>query len=251
MSKRNWVQKSGDIEKAYCWDPLPKDQWIAVRMPKAIRKYNDNNQELHSIVKKNLYGGPASGRIWGFYRDCNVLYCFNGGANDRLQHRIDRHQVQISDRVTELVAQGITEGWQCFQTEMDPCLFRFVSPQQTECLIMIHTDDLDGVGERMEDLDFIFDTLNRIWKVKIVDSSYILGVTRTVIRDENNRVASVELTIFGDKWSVSALNRRYSPAATTPDCKHRAESPITESILRACFQTRMLSGTCKVCCRAQ
>ena len=34
MVRDNLFQKSGDIVKAYCWAPLPKDQWLVARMPK-------------------------------------------------------------------------------------------------------------------------------------------------------------------------------------------------------------------------
>ena len=43
----------------------------------------------------------------------------------------------------------------------------------TMTLAMIHTDDLDAISQTDEDLEFIFDILDQIWKVKVVPSDYI------------------------------------------------------------------------------
>ena len=216
-ARDNLFQKSGDIEKAYCWSPLPKNEWIACRMPKPFREFDEQGNELYGIVKKNLYGAPPAGRNWGKHRDCNVLCALNNGASYKLQKCIDRDQVKISDRTMKIVESGKCKGWRCWQTEMDPCLFVIISPTNHRSLVMIHTDDVDASGEKQEDLDFIFDILNSIWKVKIVDSSYILGVKRIVSRGADGRIMSIEMCMPAYCEGAAKVFEEHLPKGTVND----------------------------------
>ena len=101
---------------------------------------------------------------------------------------MEKDQVEISERAMSVHNSGACKGWSCWQTEMDPCLFVFTSPSKARSLVMIHTDDLDAIGEHQEDLDFIFEQINKIWEVKEVPSDFILGVNRLVIRDSGDSV---------------------------------------------------------------
>ena len=57
------------------------------------------------------------------------------------------------------------------------------------------SQDLDAIGETDADLDFIFDILNRVWKIKEVPSDYILGVNRKIKYDDKGEIENVELTM--------------------------------------------------------
>ena len=116
MVQRNWRRKCGDIKQAYCWAELPKDQWMMATYPDGLQRTNEQGEELVMIVKKNLYGGPASGRNWGKLRDYSLLCVFND-ANHRksLEYIMKKDQVQLSDRSLEVINSGDTKGWQCKQ----------------------------------------------------------------------------------------------------------------------------------------
>ena len=74
---KNLKRRCSDIEKAYCWADLPKEQWLACKYPDGLQRCNEAGEELYCIVVKNLYGGPASGRNWGILRDFTLLSIFN------------------------------------------------------------------------------------------------------------------------------------------------------------------------------
>ena len=148
------------------------------------------------IVKKNLYGGPASGRNWGKLRDYSLLCVFNDTNHRKsLEYIMKKDQVQLSDRSLEVINSGGTKGWRCKQCEMDPCLFILISPEGRYLIAMIHKDDIDAIAERDEDLDFVFAILDRIWKIKMVDAAYVLGVNRRMIIDSYGNLDAVELNM--------------------------------------------------------
>ena len=60
---------------------------------------------------------------------------------------------------------------------------------------MIHTDDVDAVGETDETLDVIFKAINEVWRLKACDADYMLGVSRIIQRDDLGNVKSLELTM--------------------------------------------------------
>ena len=67
--RRKLHRKAGDVKQAYCWAKLPRDKWMIGIPPKGLRLANDKGEELMWLVMANLYGGPASGRNWGLFRD--------------------------------------------------------------------------------------------------------------------------------------------------------------------------------------
>ena len=58
-------RRAADIEKAYCWADLPKDQWLIASYPVGFEKYNDDGEAMYMVIPKALYGAPPAGRIWG------------------------------------------------------------------------------------------------------------------------------------------------------------------------------------------
>ena len=66
-----------DIKQAYCQAGLPADQKIAVRYPEGFRRYTASGEELFMILKRNLYGHPAAGRIWEKERNAHIMEVLN------------------------------------------------------------------------------------------------------------------------------------------------------------------------------
>jgi site-specific DNA-cytosine methylase len=161
----NLQRLTGDIEKAYCWAPLPPGDLIAVRYPPGLKKFHsETKEEMYMILRKNLYGHPAAGRAWGELRDSEILKYFNTG------------------------------GWTCVQQDMDPCFFYFTRGTDW-ALASIHTDDVDAAGTTSEILAAIFSTVDKIWKVKMTDPEYMLGIRRQVYLDTQGKVDYIELTM--------------------------------------------------------
>ena len=125
------------------------------------------------MLRKNLYGHPAAGRAWSMHRDSELLRMFN---NDE---------------------------WSCHQCERDPCLFYFMrksvkhgrpitnnmrevldQPEIRQAWISIHTDDLDSAGTDQKILDEIFKTIDERWSLKETEPDYMLGVKRTVSKQQ-------------------------------------------------------------------
>ena len=90
-------------------------------------------------------------------------------------------------------------------------MFIFISPAGTMTLAMIHTDDIDAVGQTDEDLDFIFDILDQIWKVKVVPSDYILGVHRRIKYDDNKEIEHVEMTMTPYIEGMAEVSKDHLP----------------------------------------
>ena len=196
MVCRNLKRRAGDVKQAYCWADLPQRQWMIAPYPDGLQRTNKEGEELVMIVKKNLYGGPASGRRWGKLRDYTILSLFNDEeCRKKMEFSMKKDEINLSDRCLKMIEQKECEGWTCKVSEMDPCLFTFISPEGSYVWAMIHTDDVDAIGETDEDLDFIFKMLDDVWKVKMVDAEYILGVTRKLQLEEDGSVEAVELTM--------------------------------------------------------
>ena len=193
---RNLKRRCGDIEKAYCWADLPKERWLACKYPDGLQRTNDKEEELYCVVVKNLYGGPPSGRNWGLLRDFTLLSIFNNAEKRaELVFMMNKEQVRLSDKALAIIESGRLDGWKCEQCEMDPCLFYFIVPNGDEAWAMIHSDDVDAVGETDETLDVIIKVINEVWRIKPCDVDYMLGVSRTIQRDDLGNVKSLELTM--------------------------------------------------------
>ena len=215
MVNRGWFRLACDIKQAYCWAELPQKQWMIATYPDGLQRTNDAGEETVMIVKKNLYGGPASGRNWGKLRDYTMVSVFNDEkVRKKMEFAMKRDEINLSDRAQSVIDSHDTDGWQCKQCEMDPCLFVLTSPEGRPVIAMIHTDDIDAIGEREEDIQFIFDILDRIWKIKMVDAGYVLGISRKLIRDEEDRLDAVELTMTPYVEGMCEVFKMYLPDGT-------------------------------------
>ena len=195
-----------DIKMAYTWAPLPEGQKVAVvypegfkRPPKPALYPGGPLQELFMILEKNLYGMPSAGRGWSLHRNKFVEWRFNPG--------------------TGLADSG---EWTCHRSISDPCLFiidKIVDPSSRyntrdprhgltqdstnhwpelrQCLdlpdnierswVLVHTDDCDGYGTSTEVLREIMQIMHEEWTAEEVDSSYVLGIKRTLDTSDPER----------------------------------------------------------------
>ena len=153
-----------DIKMAYCQADMPDDQLIAVRYPEGFRRYNDTGDELYIILRKNLYGHPAAGRIWEKERNKVLMELFN------------------------------TDGWTCKRCIKEPCLFVIIK-QGKRTWMMVWTDDCDLVGEDESILHEIYQRINNRWESKLIDPAYMLGIRREVTVTPEGEM-QVELTMI-------------------------------------------------------
>jgi hypothetical protein len=181
---RNLKRKTGDVEKAYCWAKLPPGDLIGVRYPPGLREYHPiTREELYMILRKNLYGHPGAGRAWGHLRDDEIMTDFN------------------------------KDGWTCSICTMDPCLFYFTYNQDW-ALASIHTDDIDGAGTTDAIMEAIFSKIDAIWKVKMTDPEYMLGLRRNLQLSPEGIVEYVELTMEAYIKGMAETFREHLPKRT-------------------------------------
>jgi len=131
------------------------------------------------ILEKNLYGAPNAARNWSICRDEFIRKNFN------------------------------ENGWTCKRCTEDPCLFYITRQAQSptdrqkieRAWLLIHTDDVDSVGDTPEILQDIYQAIHNKWKCKKVDSDFMLGIKRSVDLDADDAergvrtVDSVTLTM--------------------------------------------------------
>jgi len=151
-----------DICTAYLWAEVRKDEQIAIRYPKELRRYDESGEELYALLLKNCYGMPQADRRYTQLRNKFILTKFNEG------------------------------GWSCKKSRQDPCLFIFSSPKGHKSYVIIHTDDCDGHGERLEDLKHIARQFHDRFKIKVCDPRFMLGVRREITMD--GEVKQIDLT---------------------------------------------------------
>ena len=77
MVKEKLKRLAFDIKQAYCQADLPSHERIAVRYPEGFRRYNEKSEELFMMLKKNLYGHPAAGRVWEKERNKQIILTLN------------------------------------------------------------------------------------------------------------------------------------------------------------------------------
>ena len=142
------------------------------------------------ILEKNLYGAPNTARNWGICRDTFIQEHFN------------------------------KNGWTCVKSKEDPCLFYITRESHGKierAWLLIHTDDVDSVGDNPEILEDIYLAIHKKWKCKKVDSDFMLGIKRTVDLDaedaENSirTVDSVTLTMEVFVRGMADTFREYLP----------------------------------------
>jgi site-specific DNA-cytosine methylase len=180
----NLQRKCFDITKAYCWADLPPDKLIAVEYPPGfVETHPATGEKLYIVMRKNLYGHPAAGRIFGKARDKAVMEHFN------------------------------KNGWSCKRTRMDPCLFVIkrsytningkLKPNNTfndQCIIRrawmaAHVDDCDIVGEGELILDALITECKEIWNIEVVNPEFMLGIKRTPKYDNDGTLNQIECTM--------------------------------------------------------
>jgi hypothetical protein len=219
----NLFRGAFDITKAFCWATLPVGEQIALSYPEGFKHFHpDTGEELFMILRKNLYGHPAAGRIFGKQRDNTLLLRFN-----------------------ELC-------WKCIRTRMDPCLFlivRMYDGVQQWALVLVHVDDCDIAATTQEMLDDVKAVCKSIWTCTDVDPEYMLGVRRRLTRDPvTSVVESIELdmipfvegmyTSFKDKMPIKVPDFPVEPKFT---CSTLDVTPPEESaaVLEAGYQCAM------------
>jgi hypothetical protein len=161
---------------------MPDDQLIAVRYPEGLRRYdNETGEELFMLLRRNLYGHPAAGRIWEKERNRVILKLFN------------------------------CDGWTCKRSRKEPCLF-LIKKGSKRTWISLWTDDADMVGDDDETLQQIFQRINAQWECKLTDPEYMLGVRRVVTEDDNEMSVHLTMTAFIDSmaetFKTHLINRR-------------------------------------------
>ena len=192
---------SVDVSSAYLHGRLPLDERMPIRMPKHLRKYDKNGEEMYRILLGSCYGCPQSSKVWSDLRDKWLIDTFN------------------------------KQGWTCTKSRRDPCLFIFThsrdhkarharagrfmgytsshtaratmqsetdmlkthgfdNPNVNYTFLVVHTDDVDIVGQNKNDVDHIINLLHDRFKVTKSDPQVMLGLKRIIAPDG----LSVEVT---------------------------------------------------------
>jgi hypothetical protein len=172
MTLFNWTPLAFDIKMAYINADIPQDEQVPVQFEKALRKYDENGNELFRILRKCLYGSPTATRRFTQMRDAWMLEFFND--ND----------------------------WTCKQITCDRSLFKFTSPQGNVTLATVHSDDVDLICQVPQDGVFIADAFNTKFGgdedgIKMCDPNFMLGVQRETRYDKENDITYHELTQSG------------------------------------------------------
>lgn len=171
-----------DIKQAYCQAMMPDDQLIAVRYPEGFRRYDDQTgEELFMLLRRNLYGHPAAGRIWEKERNRVIMEVFN------------------------------REGWTCKRSRKEPCLF-LIKKENKRTWVSLWTDDADMIGDDNEILQQVYERINAQWECKLTDPEYMLGVRRVVTENEDEMTVHLTMTAFIDSmaetFKAHLINRR-------------------------------------------
>ncbi len=185
MVKLKLFRLAFDIKMAYCQADLPKDQLIAVRYPEGFRRYSETGEELFIILRKNLYGHPAAGRIWEKERNKQILHLFN------------------------------TDGWTCKRCTKEPCLF-IITKDNKRTWMLVWTDDCDMVGEDEGILQQIYERVNSKWESKLVDPAYMLGIRREVSHTDQGMEVELTMTAFVDAMTKAFQDHLKKRTVSTP-----------------------------------
>ena len=106
------------------------------------------------VLIRNLYGHPAAGRHWEKTRNKGLMDDFHNKG-----------------------------PWTIKQCTKEHCLFinTLKKPHGTEKVYaLIHADDCDMIGDNDEILMEVYNIVNKRWKSKLVDASFMLGTKRTI-----------------------------------------------------------------------
>ena len=58
----NWTALAFDIKMAYINADIPIEEQVPIQFEKALRKYDENGNELFRLLEKCLYGSPTATR---------------------------------------------------------------------------------------------------------------------------------------------------------------------------------------------
>ena len=162
-----------DISMAYCNADLPDGQKIAIRYPNGFKRFktiDGINHELFMVLIRNLYGHPAAGRHWEKTRNKGLMDDFHNKG-----------------------------PWTIKQCIKEPCLFiiNLKKPHGTERVFaLIHTDDCDMIGDNDEILMEVYNIVNKRWKSKLVDASFMLGIKRTIYETPQEMTVTMTMQAF-------------------------------------------------------
>jgi len=199
-----------DIKQAYTWAPLPPGERIAVIYPDGFKRTDDHGNELFMILERNLYGMPSAARGWGKHRDQTILTRFNSDGwectqsiHDPCLFVIDRLPDRGAEGQHTLRRESPKAGQQRPASErpegQDLSESDDYLPDGVErSWVLIHTDDCDAYGTSKEVLHEINAIMNDEWQTEIVDSSFVLGVKRTLVRDPEGWHVTLTMTSFID-----------------------------------------------------
>ena len=197
-----------DVKMAYTWAPLPPGERIAVVYPEGFKRSDPNGEELFLVLEKNLYGLPSASRGWSKTRDEFILARFNDKGwrchrtrQDPCLFVIDRGVTPSGLKVLEHErSKGPSPTGQppvdldC-TSELEDCSGDL--PEGVErSWVLIHTDDCDAYGTSLNVLHEINDIMNKEWTTEVVDSSFVLGIKRSVDRDPNGWSVTMSMTQY-------------------------------------------------------
>jgi hypothetical protein len=172
----NLVRRAFDITKAFCWADRLDGDFIALKYPDGFKQYHKTTgEELFIILRKNLYGDLAAGRTFSKARNKEIMSRFN------------------------------KDGWTCTRTRMDPCLFCVTFniavtggfPPSAALAIkrawmLVHVDDCDIIAESDEMADAMIAVFSDIFKITVIDPSFMLGIRKRLHYDAAGRAESCE-----------------------------------------------------------
>ena len=222
----NLVRGAFDITKAFCWAELAPGDQIALKYPEGWKAFCDKTgEELFMILKKNLYGHPAAGRIFGKQRDTAMLTYFN------------------------------KNGWECKRCVMDPCLFAVVKEYLgviCRAWVLVHVDDCEIVGSTQQIVTDIIQGCKEIFgKITEIDPEFMLGVRRRITHvmvDGVSTVQSVECDMIAFVEGMAASFSNHLPRKTLSEpvppkleisMSDKVSDEEAREVLAAGYQTAM------------
>ena len=173
---------SVDISQAYLWGRMPLHERMPIRMPLHRRKYDKHTgEELYRVLLGSCYGCPQSSRVWGNLRDDWFLSEFNKNGWTCTKSRRDpclfifTHSKKSKVKYARAGRyMGIINSYKtsCSEPKEKPPSLReygFDDPTVDYTLLVVHSDDLDIVGESKADLDYIATRLHDRFKIAYGD----------------------------------------------------------------------------------
>ena len=159
------------------------------------------------VLEKGLYGHPAAGRWWSDTRDDFLLKRFK------------------------------QKGWFIKRATSDPCFFHLIKygvdrgkdslvPGESHAWFIIHTDDVDMVGESKEVMKEVNDIIHDKWNTKIVDSDYVLGVKREIAEHPKGLTSTMSMPAFIDQMVFT-----FQAELSEFKKKHRVSIPFPEGLI--------------------